>query len=132
MERSDAVGARDFMENFLLLLIDEKKMIGELVPVRCQYVVILAYCDAFQDTVNTLQEMKPYIVEGTDGAAQYESNVTLVEQIRRGEVRLPERTPILAQRTAERRPYRALTKIGRNDPCPCESCLKYKKCCGRA
>lgn len=22
-------------------------------------------------------------------------------------------------------------KIGRNDPCPCGSGLKYKKCCGR-
>jgi hypothetical protein len=23
------------------------------------------------------------------------------------------------------------TKVGRNDPCPCGSGLKYKKCCGR-
>ncbi|HOJ35929.1 MAG TPA: SEC-C metal-binding domain-containing protein, partial [Clostridiales bacterium] len=22
-------------------------------------------------------------------------------------------------------------KVGRNDPCPCGSGLKYKKCCGR-
>jgi len=130
-ERSDAVGARDFMENFLLPLINEKKMIGELVPVSCHYAVILAYCGAFQDAVNTLREMKPYIVEGTDGAIQYESNVRLVEQIRSGEVRLPERTPILAQPKAKRSPYRELIKIGRNDPCPCESGLKYKKCCGR-
>ncbi|MGD9726221.1 MAG: SEC-C metal-binding domain-containing protein [Nitrospiraceae bacterium] len=21
-------------------------------------------------------------------------------------------------------------KLGKNDPCPCESGLKYKKCCG--
>lgn len=25
---------------------------------------------------------------------------------------------------------RQRTKIGRNEPCPCESGLKYKKCCG--
>jgi len=24
-----------------------------------------------------------------------------------------------------------VTKIGRNDPCPCGSGLKYKKCCGK-
>ena len=24
-----------------------------------------------------------------------------------------------------------VTKVGRNDPCPCGSGLKYKKCCGR-
>jgi preprotein translocase subunit SecA len=23
------------------------------------------------------------------------------------------------------------TKVGRNDPCPCGSGRKYKKCCGR-
>jgi len=23
-------------------------------------------------------------------------------------------------------------KVGRNDPCPCGSGKKYKKCCGRA
>jgi uncharacterized protein YecA (UPF0149 family) len=25
----------------------------------------------------------------------------------------------------------AASKVGRNDPCPCGSGLKYKKCCGR-
>ncbi len=28
-------------------------------------------------------------------------------------------------------PYRNPNKVGRNDPCPCGSGLKYKKCCGR-
>lgn len=23
-------------------------------------------------------------------------------------------------------------KVGRNDPCPCQSGLKYKKCCGQS
>ena len=32
--------------------------------------------------------------------------------------------------TAVRRPVKAQTKIGRNDPCPCGSGKKYKKCCG--
>lgn len=31
----------------------------------------------------------------------------------------------------EQRPYRAPPKIGRNDPCPCGSGKKYKKCCGK-
>jgi hypothetical protein len=29
-------------------------------------------------------------------------------------------------------PYRAPVKIGRNDPCPCGSGKKYKKCCGKS
>ncbi|MBX5490997.1 MAG: preprotein translocase subunit SecA [Chloroflexi bacterium] len=33
--------------------------------------------------------------------------------------------------TESRRPVRAGSKVGRNDPCPCGSGRKYKKCCGR-
>ncbi len=32
---------------------------------------------------------------------------------------------------AEKKPVHAEKKIGRNDPCPCGSGKKYKKCCGR-
>ena len=130
-QRGDAIAARDFMENFLLPLINEKKMIGELVPVSCQYAVILAYCGAFDLALLTLQEMAPYIVQGTDGAVQYESNARLIERIRRGEVRLPSSRRSLTKPTTERRPYPAPSKVGRNEPCPCESGLKYKKCCGQ-
>jgi preprotein translocase subunit SecA len=30
-----------------------------------------------------------------------------------------------------RQPVRHIGKVGRNDPCPCGSGKKYKKCCGR-
>jgi uncharacterized protein len=29
-------------------------------------------------------------------------------------------------------PYRSSSKVGRNDPCPCGSGKKFKKCCGKA
>ena len=29
-------------------------------------------------------------------------------------------------------PKQAEKKVGRNEPCPCGSGLKYKKCCGKA
>jgi len=32
----------------------------------------------------------------------------------------------------EKKPVHAGAKVGRNDPCPCGSGKKYKKCCGRA
>ena len=37
------------------------------------------------------------------------------------------------QKNISPRPNQAAkkAKIGRNDPCPCGSGLKYKKCCGR-
>jgi preprotein translocase subunit SecA len=30
------------------------------------------------------------------------------------------------------KPVRTGAKVGRNDPCPCGSGKKYKKCCGKA
>jgi preprotein translocase subunit SecA len=33
--------------------------------------------------------------------------------------------------TVKKQPVRAAKKVGRNDPCPCGSGKKYKKCCGR-
>ena len=29
------------------------------------------------------------------------------------------------------KPMRAEKKVGRNEPCPCGSGMKYKKCCGK-
>ena len=34
-------------------------------------------------------------------------------------------------REAKTEPYRAEKTVGRNDPCPCGSGLKYKNCCGK-
>jgi hypothetical protein len=48
--------------------------------------------------------MSPYIVEGTDGATQYENNVKLVEQIRRGEVRLRKSQPVFAETQTAKKP----------------------------
>lgn len=36
-----------------------------------------------------------------------------------------------ADGTVKKQPARNGVKVGRNDPCPCGSGLKYKKCCGR-
>ena len=37
----------------------------------------------------------------------------------------------LDEHVVKRRPARAAARVGRNDPCPCGSKKKYKKCCGR-
>ncbi|MDZ7295898.1 MAG: SEC-C metal-binding domain-containing protein, partial [candidate division KSB1 bacterium] len=35
-----------------------------------------------------------------------------------------------APEPGKRQPIRVGVKVGRNDPCPCGSGKKYKKCCG--
>lgn len=32
----------------------------------------------------------------------------------------------------EKPPFKDRMKVGRNEPCPCGSALKFKKCCGRS
>ena len=43
----------------------------------------------------------------------------------------PQPTTPRAKKPGARRPVRATKAPGRNDPCPCGSGKKYKKCCGR-
>jgi hypothetical protein len=42
-----------------------------------------------------------------------------------------DRCPRFGEYVEVSEPYRAPPKIGRNEPCPCGSGKKYKKCCGR-
>jgi hypothetical protein len=42
----------------------------------------------------------------------------------------PAREPLPPPADTVPQPYRAPLKVGRNDPCPCGSGKKYKKCCG--
>jgi preprotein translocase subunit SecA len=48
----------------------------------------------------------------------------------RKEEPMPAEQPSL-QRTPPQVQFRSSRKIGRNQPCPCGSGKKYKKCCGR-
>ncbi|MEG1849984.1 MAG: SEC-C metal-binding domain-containing protein [Oscillospiraceae bacterium] len=44
------------------------------------------------------------------------------EQVAKPDVPRPEEPP---------QPVKKTDKVGRNDPCPCGSGKKYKKCCGQ-
>ncbi len=44
---------------------------------------------------------------------------------------LPEGDALDGEYVEINEPYRAPAKVGRNEPCPCGSGKKYKKCCGR-
>src|SRR5205085_5060441 len=43
----------------------------------------------------------------------------------------PQRRASAGQPSSRQQPVRHAGKVGRNDPCPCGSGKKYKKCCGR-
>ena len=59
----------------------------------------------------------------------YIARVRVHEEPKREKV--AEETGTSGDQTVKRTPQRAVKKPGRNDPCPCGSGKKYKKCCGR-
>jgi SEC-C motif len=130
-DRADADAACDFIENFLLPVVREQKMIGALVPVSCQYAVVLAYCGRIREARHTLDEMRPYIVPGTLQAEEYDTQSNLVELIGKGLKTLRRSPGVPLFRPEAPVPQRSSKKVGRNDPCPCGSQLKFKKCHGR-
>jgi preprotein translocase subunit SecA len=57
-----------------------------------------------------------------------------VQVVREGEEILPKRKKFTygePSRVSKPMPEEKGQKIGRNDPCPCGSGKKYKKCCGK-
>jgi uncharacterized protein YecA (UPF0149 family) len=131
-DRADADAACDFIENFLLPVVREQKMIGALVPVSCHYAVVLAYCGRIREARHTLDEMRPYIVPGTLQAEEYNTQSNLVELIGKGLKTLKRSPSVPLFRPAEPPVTQwSSKKVGRNDRCPCGSQLKFKKCHGR-
>ena len=127
---SDPEGARMFMEQSLLPVVRERKLLSKLVPVSCQYAVVLAYCDEHRAARRTLAEMRPFIVPDTHQADEFAEQSNLVEAIASGEVTLSGlNEELLLHESLRHSPVRG-QKIGRNDPCPCGSGKKYKKCHG--
>jgi preprotein translocase subunit SecA len=76
-------------------------------------------------------------VQIQEGAEREHADIWQVEQALHEEFDLKERTKqeeaIENQEAAGAKvePIRVAPKVGRNEPCPCGSGLKYKKCCGR-
>ncbi len=64
-----------------------------------------------------------------------EDTAKMVLTVKVNKEKAPEREqvakPVEPQSEEKKQPVKAHAKVGRNDPCPCGSGLKYKKCCGR-
>ncbi len=136
-----------------------EQLFGERIMRELERVVLLKNVDAkWMDHIDAMEELKrgirlraygqhdpvvEYRVEGFDmfdemiaAIRQDTARMMLTVQIRtqeepkREEVAKPAPTP--GDGTAAGKTVRnAKKKVGRNDPCPCGSGKKYKKCCGR-
>ena len=91
------------------------------------------YC--FNVTVNTSTERKTVIKGGQGRKEEYKDTQTQAQaqaqasQAQGGQ--MPQQAPKPQDARKPETFRREMPKVGRNDPCPCGSGKKYKKCCGR-
>jgi hypothetical protein len=96
------------------------------------------YCDAsFQIAAERLDELGLKFVSEADVERFSELAMKLSDGIRRPSLRGLTPNEAARSRSAvmmpnmEGRPQAKTVKVGRNEPCPCGSGKKYKRCCGR-
>ena len=77
-----------FLENALLPVIRGRQLLDYLVPVSCQYAVVLAYCGEEKAARHTLSDIARFIVPGSRQEAEYLGQCDLVERIATGRVTL--------------------------------------------
>lgn len=125
VERTDFIGAKEIIEGQLLPCVDKLKLIDRVIPVRSQYAVILAYCGAFDAAEAEMDRLAPYETGLTaQGQQELRNQRKLIDELRRHG---PPPQLILPSLSRMALP---VAKVGRNEPCPCGSGKKYKKCHG--
>ena len=65
-----------------------------------------------------------------DETVRHIMNVVPKENMERKQVAKPVTASHGSDGTVAKQPVKVGKKVGRNDPCPCGSGKKYKKCCG--
>ena len=85
-----------------------------------------------EQDVQSTKAYRPDLPEARSTAPETSgsTSATLPPEFVPGGAARPERRS--APSTTPPRPVRKTEKVGRNDPCPCGSGKKYKKCCGRS
>lgn len=138
LQLGDVAMARRTIENFMLPTVREFRLAHEIVPVRAQYAVVLAYGGELAMARAVLDELVPYAEALPEfGRRELENQRQLVEEIAAGRRPLPPMAPIppAVQQLWDNRnrpsPVTSRRRPSRNAPCPCSSGRKYKGCCGR-
>ncbi len=131
----DTACARKTMEHHLLPTIREFGLTEMILPVRSHYAIVLAWCG---DIAAARQELQALSVYGGDAEQRVmiETRAAFVDDIAAGRVHLRRQMPPpeglkLIPGAEEFLRLRTSRKVGRNEPCPCGSRLKYKKCHGK-
>ena len=137
----------------------KEKMYGDAIMREIERVILLKTVDRYwMDHIDNMDELRkgihlrayaqkdPVVMYRLEGFEMFDQMIASIredtarlmltvqlrtkEEPKREQVAKP--TATSSDGTDEKRPVRktAAQKVGRNDPCPCGSGKKYKKCCG--
>ena len=137
----------------------KEKMYGDPIMREIERVILLKTVDRYwMDHIDNMDELRkgihlraygqkdPVVMYRLEGFEMFDQMIASIredtarlmltvqlrakEEPKREQVAKP--TATSSDGTDEKRPVRktAAQKVGRNDPCPCGSGKKYKKCCG--
>jgi hypothetical protein len=98
---------------------------------KCEFCMDTMACSDFEleddgvkEDLNTYVSCLSAFASACRRKLMLERRALLADLVKRHCVTLPSVIPEVS------RVRRGFVKVGRNDPCPCESGKKYKKCCG--
>lgn len=129
--RHDYIGARSIFETVLLPGVNQIKLVARIIPIRSQYAVVLAYCGDFAAADAEMARLAAYESGlSEEGQTELRMQRRLIDRLRRVPPPPQWQIPALRSRSSPE-PRRSGRKIGVNEPCPCGSGKKYKKCHGR-
>jgi len=134
VHRNDYIGARQILEQNVLPHVFEYNMLDRVVAVRSQYAVVLAYCGEVEAAEREMARLDAYVAglpepQRLEIARQKE--LIAQQRVRPVPPQVESKRLDRAQmREVLARQQRAMPKVGRNDPCPCGSGRKFKRCHG--
>jgi hypothetical protein len=130
--KRDYEGAREILEQHVLPPVIGHNLLSRIVGVRSQYAVVLAYCGEVDAAEREMARLEPYAGGFTEQQRlEIEGQKALIAEQRvrpavsRQEIAAFQRLRAMAQSRPQ-----STGKVGRNEPCPCGSGKKYKKCHG--
>ena len=136
----------------------KEQLMGEPVMRELERVVMLRVVDEYwMDNIDAMDDLKqgiglraygqhdPVIAYKEEGYEMFSAMITAIreetvrrmflvqlrptQEVKRQRVAKETGTNSSAEATVKQQPVRAANKVGPNDPCPCGSGKKYKKCC---
>lgn len=130
--RHDFIGAREILEQHVLPFAEHYRMLDRIVAIRSQYAVVLGFCRDFSAAEQEIQRLEAYAGGfSAEQRQEIDGQRALIANLSAGNGPQQRRVPLSGPNFPAFEQHRNLwAKVGRNDPCPCGSGLKYKKCHG--